>query len=162
MPSFDIVCSAEPQEIRNGVDIAKREVTTRFDLKDSGTEIEIQDGKGIQIDADNEFFVRTVTDIVIGKLVKRGVDPLFFEAKPIEMSPSGKAKRLLEQKEGIPRDVAKEIIQAIKDTKIKVQTAIQGDEIRVSGKKKDDLQAAIQALKQASFDRPLSFSNFRE
>ncbi|RMF19543.1 MAG: YajQ family cyclic di-GMP-binding protein [Candidatus Dadabacteria bacterium] len=162
MPSFDIVAEPDVQEIRNAVEQARKEVRQRYDLKDSGAEIEFENDQMIRIDADNDFFVRQITDVLIGKLARRNIDPLFFEQGEIIVSPSGKARRELTLKKGIPQELGKQIVKKIKETKLKVQPAIRGDEVRVSGKKRDDLQQVIAMLKEAEFDRPLQFTNFRD
>jgi len=163
MPSFDIVVKADAQELRNAIDQAQREVTTRYDLKDTGTLITQDDAAdAVTIESSNEFYVETASDILTSKLIKRGVDPLFLDPQKIEVTPNGRAKRVFGLKNGIPQDLAKQIVKRIKEMKVKAQPAIRGDEIRISGKKRDELQAVIQELKSAEFDRPLSFSNFRD
>lgn len=166
MPSFDIVCEPDLQEIRNAVDQAKREVVTRYDLKDAGAEIEqIEDaraGEGIRIVARDEYAVEAITDLLIGKLVKRGVDPRFFEKPDVEAAGGGKARRMMKLRKGIPQALAKDVVKRIKDAKLKVQAAIRGEELRVTGKSKDELQEAIRFVKGLDLERPLTFTNFRD
>lgn len=162
MPSFDITCEPDMQEIRNAVDQAQREVSTRFDLKGTQSKIEFTDTGGIEISADGDYYVETITDILISKLIRRGVDPRYFERPDVEVAPGGRAKRMMAIKKGLPAEEAKKIVKFIKELPVKVQPAIQGDHVRVSGKKRDDLQEVIAALKRADFDRPLSYGNFRD
>ncbi len=166
MPSFDIVCTPDIQEIRNAVDQAKREAGNRYDFKGTDTEIELtgddSSPDGVTITSSDEFYVDSAIDIVIGKLVKRSVDPKFFERQAVQQVGGGRARLLYALKSGLPQDIAKQIVKDIKGTKVKVQPAIRGDEVRVSGKKRDDLQAIIQELKQKDYDRPLMFTNFRD
>jgi uncharacterized protein YajQ (UPF0234 family) len=166
MPSFDVVCEPDIQEIRNAVDQTKREVVTRYDLKDAGAEIEhIEDakaGEGIRITARDEHAVEAVTDVLIGKLVKRSVDPRFFEKEDVEAAGGGRARRMMKLRKGITQELAKDVVRQIKDAKMKVQPQIRGDELRITGKSKDELQDAIRFIKGLDLDRPLSFSNFRD
>lgn len=166
MPSFDVVSQPDLQEIRNAVDQAAREVATRFDLKDAGAEIEFVEEKnvpqGIRIVSKNEYTTESVTDVVIGKLVKRSVDPRFFEREPVETAGGGRGRRLLRLRQGIEQALAKDIVKLIKDEKLKVQAQIRGDELRVTGKSRDDLQAVIRLLKGKNFDQPLNFVNMRD
>ncbi len=160
MPSFDVVSKVDLQEVRNAVDQATRELGTRFDFRGVDAGFELLDEK-IQLHAQEEFQLGQMLDILHDKLVRRGVDVRALDAQSIEAS--GKLKRqAFALKQGIDRDTAKKIVKLIKDAKLKVQSQIQGDQVRVTGKKRDDLQQAIAALKAAELDLPLEFDNFRD
>ena len=160
MPSFDIVSEVDVQEVRNGVDQAARELGTRFDFKGVESGIEYKDGE-ILLFAEEEFQVAQLLDILKAKLLKRQVDVRALDAKDIEAS--GKQKRQkFGLKEGIDRDNAKKIVKLIKDAKLKVQTQIQGEQLRVTGKKRDDLQGVMAMLKESKIELPLDFNNFRD
>lgn len=160
MPSFDIVSETDQQEVVNAVDQANREVSTRFDFKDTNARLEFKDGK-ITMIAPNDFQVQQVDQVLRGKLAKRNVDMRSFTYKDIA-SNNNEAKQIIEVKQGIDQDNAKKIIKMIKDQKMKVQTSIQGDQIRVTGKKRDDLQEVIGMLKEADTSLALQFVNFRD
>lgn len=160
MPSFDVVSEVDIQEVRNAVDQAVRELGTRFDFKgvDAGFELT---GERIQLHAQEEFQLGQMLDILRDKLTRRSVDVRALE--PGDVEASGKQKRQsFGLKQGIDRDTARKIVKLVKDAKLKVQTQIQGDQVRVTGKKRDDLQQAIAALKAAELELPLDFSNFRD
>ncbi|MDH3644698.1 MAG: YajQ family cyclic di-GMP-binding protein [Gammaproteobacteria bacterium] len=160
MPSFDVVSEVDMQEVRNAVDQASRELGTRFDFKnvESGVELE---GERIQLFAEEEFQLGQMLDILRDKLNRRGIDARVLD--PGDVEASGKQKRQsFGLKHGIDRDTAKRLVKLVKDTKLKVQSQIQGDQIRVTGKKRDDLQKAMAELKEADLDVPLSFDNFRD
>lgn len=160
MPSFDIVSNIDNHEITNAVDQANREVTTRFDFKDTNAHLELNKDK-ITIVAPNEFQLKQVDEILRNKLAKRQVDIRALDYK--EMTSSlNEAKQTIEVKQGIDMDNAKKIVKLIKDTQVKVQAAIQGDQIRVTGKKRDDLQSIISTLRGAKVAIPLQFINFRD
>lgn len=166
MPSFDAVLEPDLVELRNAVEQAGKEIATRFDFKGSSARIEnTEAGKSRQLDlyGDSEFQLDQVRDIVLAKLAKRGVDPRFLDlsAKPDKLG-GDKLRQRVAVKSGIDADTAKKIVQTIKHGKLKVQAAIQGDTVRVSGAKRDDLQAAIALLRKAVVDLPLAFSNFRD
>ena len=167
MPSFDTVLEPNLVELRNAVDQAGKEIGTRFDFKGSSARIELTE-KGskereLTLHADTDFQIAQVTDILVGKLSKRGVDVRFldFSAK-IEKAGGDKVRQPVAVKNGIDSENAKKIQTAVKQSKLKVQAQIQGDVVRVSGAKRDDLQAAIALLKQSVTDLPLSFTNFRD
>lgn len=160
MPSFDIVSNIDQHEIANAVDQANREVTTRFDFKDTNARLELAKDK-ITIIAPNEFQLKQVDEILRNKLAKRQVDIRYLEYKDKSIS-LNEAKQTIEVKQGIDVDNAKKIVKLIKDTQVKVQSAIQGNQIRVTGKKKDDLQAIIGTLRAAKVAIPLQFINFRD
>jgi uncharacterized protein YajQ (UPF0234 family) len=160
MPSFDVVSEVDIQEVRNAVDQAVRELGTRFDFRgvDAGFELA---GERIQLHAEEEFQLGQMLDILRDKFTRRGVDVRALEAGDIEAS--GKQKRQsFGLKQGIDKDSAKKIVRLIKDSKLKVQSQVQGDQVRVTGKKRDDLQQVIAVLKEAELDMPLEFNNFRD
>ncbi|MCK6400589.1 MAG: YajQ family cyclic di-GMP-binding protein [Sphaerotilus natans subsp. sulfidivorans] len=162
MPSFDTVLEPDLVEVRNAIDQSNKEIGTRFDFKGSDAKVELKD-KEITLFADNDLQLKNVTDIVLGKMAKRGVDVRFLDtsAKPEKMS-HDKLKQKVTVKAGIESDLAKKIQKAIKDSKMKVQASIQGDTVRVTGAKRDDLQAAMALLKKTVTEAPLSFNNFRD
>jgi uncharacterized protein YajQ (UPF0234 family) len=166
MPSFDTVIEPNLVELRNAVDQTNKEIGTRFDFKGSSAKIELTEkGKEreIVLHADSDFQIAQVTDILLAKLAKRGVDVRFLDlTAKIEKAGGDKVRQPVTVKTGIDADHAKKIQTLIKQSKLKVQAQIQGDVVRVSGNKRDDLQAAIRQLKQAVTDLPLTFTNFRE
>ncbi|AKF03684.1 YajQ family cyclic di-GMP-binding protein [Sandaracinus amylolyticus] len=160
MPSFDVVSKLEHHEVDNAVDQAKREIATRFDFKDTGTEIE-KNQDGIAIRSSSEGRVEGALKVLEDKMVKRKVSLKSLD--PQKPQQSGQTwRQLIKLKEGVDMDRAKQIVKAIKDSKMKVQAAIQGDLVRISGKKRDDLQEAIAFLKGQDFGLPLQYVNFRE
>lgn len=161
MPSFDIVSEVNMQEVQNAVDQAMREITTRFDFKGSKSKI-TQDKDGLHLLSDDEFKMKSVVDVLKSKLIKRGVDLKSVEFGKIEPGPDGLTKCLAKIIAGIPQEKAKEIVKVVKDSQIKVQASIQGEQVRITGKKKDDLQQVIQLLRTANFPLPLQFKNFRD
>ena len=161
MPSFDIVSEVDQQEVRNAVDQTNREVGNRFDFKGSDARVE-QNEYQLTVFADAEFQVNQVRDILAQKLVKRGIDIACIEEKPVEAVGGNKSKQELTVRTGLESDLAKKIVKIIKGSKMKVQAQIQGEEVRVTGKKRDDLQAAIQLIKGEIADFPLQFKNFRD
>ena len=160
MPSFDVVSTVDMHEVTNAVDQANREVTNRFDFKGTDSRYERQEST-ITMFAPSEFQLKQMLDVLTGKLAKRKVDLACLDvAAPQE---SGKqARQTVTVREGIDGALAKKIVKRIKEEKLKVQAAIQGDKIRVSGKKKDDLQQTIALLKEADWDMPLQFENYRD
>jgi len=159
MPSFDVVSELDKHELTNAVDNAVKEVERRFDLRGKCS-IEGK-GKELTITAEAEFMLEQVLDIVRGILVKRKIDVQCMEVK--EPYASGKVmKQEVVFREGIDKELAKKIVAHIKDAKLKVQAAIQGEQVRVTGKKRDDLQEVIASLRAQSFDMPLQFTNFRD
>jgi uncharacterized protein YajQ (UPF0234 family) len=166
MPSFDVVLEPDLVELRNAVDQSNKEIGTRFDFKGSSAHIEsVETGKKreLQLLADSDFQINQVRDILLAKLSKRGVDVRFldFTAK-IEKMGGDKVRLTVEVKQGVDADTAKKVVAALKQSKIKVQGSIQGDSVRVSGGKRDDLQAAIALLRKDVNELPLSFNNFRD
>src|SRR6478735_7098423 len=161
MPSFDIVSEVDKQEIDNAINQARKELTTRFDLKDAKTEILPEPDKIILV-ADDVAHLKALREIVIGKLSKRGVDLRNIEQEESSISSVGHARQELKIKQGLEGNKAKEIIQAIKSQGFKVQIQLQDRQIRVTGKKKDDLQAVIQFMRGRDFEVATNFKNFRD
>lgn len=160
MPTFDVVSKLDRHEVDNAVDQAKREITTRFDFKDTGTEIERTE-EGISIKSTSEGRIEGAYKVLEDKMVKRKVSLKSLD--PQKPQPSGQTwRQLVKLKEGVDIDRAKQIVKAIKDSKIKVQASIQGDLVRVSGKKRDELQETIALLRGQDFGLPLQFINFRD
>ena len=160
MASFDVVSEVEVQEVRNAVDQAARELGTRFDFRgvDAGFNFE---GEEVLVWAEEEFQVHQLTDILKDKLAKRKVDVGALDAQDLEAS--GKQKRLkFRLRQGIDRDVSRQITKLVKDSRFKVQAQVQGDKVRVTGKKRDDLQSVMGSLRDADIDTPLQFNNFRD
>jgi cyclic-di-GMP-binding protein len=161
MPSFDIVCEANMVEVRNAIDQTNKELSTRFDFKGSDARVEQAD-KVLTAYADDEFKLGQLRDVLLSKAAKRNLDVRFLDYGKIEKIGGDKVKQQITIRHGVPSDAAKKIVKLLKDSKMKVQSAIQGDAVRVSGAKKDDLQSAIQLVKKEVPDLPLSFSNFRD
>jgi hypothetical protein len=160
MPSLDVVSEVDLQEVRNAVDQASRELGTRFDFRGVDAGFEFADDS-IRIAAQEEFQLAQMLDILKDKLIRRGVDVRVLDAGNVEAS--GKQKRqAFGLKQGIDRDTAKRIVKLIKDSKLKVQAQVQGDQVRVTGKKRDDLQSVMSALKESELEIPLNFTNFRD
>jgi uncharacterized protein YajQ (UPF0234 family) len=162
MPSFDTVLEPNLVEVRNAVDQTAKEIGTRFDFKGSSARVELGDEE-ITVWADSDFQIGQVKDILIAKLTKRSVDARFIDGSAkIEKIGGDKVKQVLGVKSGIDTESAKKIQNAIKQSKLKVQAAIQGDAVRVTGAKRDDLQAAMALIRQTVPEAPLSFNNFRD
>jgi len=159
-PTFDVVSEVNLPEVANAVAQAQKETAQRYDLKGGAAGIEQKD-KELTLTANDEFGLKAVTDILQTKLVKRGVSLKSLDYGTIEPATKGTVRQVVTIRQGIASEKAKEIVKAIKDSKLKVQVAIQGEQLRVSGKKKDDLQAAIALLRGADFGIPLQFTNFR-
>ena len=160
MPSFDIVSEVDTHELTNAVDQANRELSTRFDFK--GVEATfVLDDKVISQSAPSEFQLQQMTDILRARLIARKIDARCLEFGDIETNLAG-ARQKVTVKQGIERELAKKLQGAIKDAKLKVDSQINGDKLRVNGKKRDDLQAAIALLRATEFERPLQFDNFRD
>ena len=162
MPTFDIVSEVEKEEVKNAVEQTNKEVSTRFDFKGSNVRIEQVELK-LTVWADNEFQLDQAQDILNGKLTKRGVDIKCLEiSDKVEKVSGNKVKRSCEVKVGVEIELAKKIVKHIKDSKMKVQASIQGESVRVTGTKRDDLQAAMAMLRKDVPDMPLEFNNFRD
>ena len=161
--SFDIVSEYDKQELVNAVDQVKRELTTRFDLKNSNSTVELEQDKEITITTNDEMKLKNILDILQSKLVKRNLSIKILDQKPVENALGGNVRQVFALKKGLTQELAKKIVADIKGTKLKVQASIQGEQVRVTGKDKDDLQAVIQTLRQNadSYDVPLQFTNYR-
>jgi len=160
MPSFDVVSEVDLQEVRNAVDQANREVGTRFDFKGVNASFELA-GSSIQLMAERDFQLKQMMDILRQKLVKREVDVASMDIKD-PLTSLNAARQEVAIKQGIDTDTAKRMVKTLKAGKLKVQTQIQGEQLRVTGKKRDDLQQAIAQLREADWGLPLKFSNFRD
>ncbi len=160
MPSFDIVSEANMHELTNAIDQANREVTNRFDFKGTDSKYEFSENI-ITMHSQSDFQLKQMLDILLSKMSKRNVDLKFIEKGLVQESGKG-ARQELSVKNGIETDMAKKIVKMIKDKKMKVQASIQGEQVRVSGKKRDDLQQVISFLKQADLNIPLQFTNYRD
>lgn len=158
--SFDIVSEVNEQEVDNAVNQAAKEILTRFDFKGSKSDIKF-DGKVINLISDDEFKLASLVDVLKTKCVKRDISLKSLKFGKIESASGGTVRQVVDLQQGIEQDVSKQITKLIKDSKIKVQVTIQGDQVRVSGKDRDDLQAVIQLLKGEEFPIPLQFSNYR-
>ncbi|MEY2735544.1 MAG: hypothetical protein RL087_1488 [Pseudomonadota bacterium] len=161
MPSFDTVCEPNLVEVKNAVDNAAKEIGTRFDFKGTSAAIDIKD-KEITLFGDADFQLQQVEDILRSKLAKRNVDVRFLDVGSVQKIGGDKVKQVVKVRSGIESEAAKKIQKLIKDSKIKVQAAIQGDAVRVSGAKRDDLQTAMALIRKEMSDLPLSFNNFRD
>ncbi|HJV06025.1 MAG TPA: YajQ family cyclic di-GMP-binding protein [Chromobacteriaceae bacterium] len=161
MPSFDIVSEVNKVEVRNAMDQANKEVSTRYDFKGSDARIEVAD-KVLTLFADAEFQLEQVKDILINKLSKRGVDIRCLDYAKLEPVSGNKVKQAITVREGVETDLAKKIVRLIKDSKLKVQASIQGEAVRVSGAKRDVLQECIALMRKEITDFPLQFNNFRD
>lgn len=160
MPSFDVVSDFDAHEARNGIDQANREVTTRFDFKGTGSKFELED-QVILLTSQSDFQLQQMREILKQKLAKRGVDVGCLDEQEPEFSGS-EARQKIVLRRGIETDLARKLVKTIKGAKLKVQAAIQGDKLRVTGKKRDDLQAVIQLLKDTDVNLPLQYDNFRD
>ena len=161
MPSFDATLEADLNEVRNAVEQSMKEITTRFDFKGSFAKVE-QANRELTAYADSEFQLGQVRDVLLSKAAKRNVDVRFLEPAEIQKIGGDRVKQLIAVRHGIAGDDAKRIVRIIKDSKMKVQASIQGDAVRVTGTKRDDLQAVINLLKKEVTDLPLGFGNFRD
>jgi len=161
MPSFDTVCEANLVEVKNAVENAAKEIATRFDFKGTSAAIELKD-KEITMFGDADFQLTQVEDILRNKLTKREVDVRFLDRGDVQKIGGDKVKQVIKVRNGIESEAAKKIQRLIKDSKLKVQAAIQGESIRVTGVKRDDLQAAMALIRKDMTDLPLSFNNFRD
>ena len=163
MPSFDVVSRVDMQEMDNAVNQVKKEITTRFDFRGSKTEIEL-DRKEAKVNllTEDDMKLRAIKDMLIAKVVRRSIDAEALDFGTPEKAGGDMLKQMVTIVNGIDIDTARKVVKTVKDTKIKVQAAIQGEEVRITGKKRDDLQDAINALKEADFGMPLQYVNFRE
>lgn len=161
--SFDVVSEFDKQELVNAVDQVKRDLLSRFDLKNSNSSIELEADKMIIITTADEMKLRNIYDILQTKLVKRGLSIKILDAQTIENALGGNVRQIFNLRKGLTQELAKKIVADIKDSKLKVQASIQGEQVRVSGKSKDDLQEVIQLLRknEDKYDYPLQFTNYR-
>lgn len=161
--SFDIVSEFDRQELLNAVDQVKRDLQSRFDLKNSNSDIELDSDKSITITTSDDMKLRNIYDILQTKLVKRGLSIKILDAQTVENALGGNVRQVYNLKKGLTQELAKKIVADIKDSKLKVQAAIQGDQVRVTGKSKDDLQEVIKLLRsnEEKYDYPLQFTNYR-
>ncbi|VVE25296.1 nucleotide-binding protein [Pandoraea pneumonica] len=161
MPSFDVVSEANMVEVKNAIEQANKEISTRFDFKGSDSRVEHKEQE-ITLFADDNFKLEQVTQVLISKMAKRNVDVRFLDYGKVEKISGDKVKQVVKVKKGVEGDLAKKIVRLIKDSKMKVQASIQGDSVRIAGAKRDDLQNAIALLRKDVTDTPLDFNNFRD
>ena len=161
MPSFDVVCEADMVEVKNAVEQSNKEIITRFDFKGSSAKVEQKEAE-ITIYGDADFQLSQVRELLVLKMAKRKVDVRFLDEGKVEKIGGDKVKQVIKVKNGIETEDAKKITRAIKDSKLKVQGSIQGESVRVTGAKRDDLQAAMAMLRKDVPDLPLEFNNFRD
>ncbi len=161
MPSFDVVSRLDHQEIDNAIGNATREITTRYDFKGSNTSIEKKDNS-IVVLTDDEMKAGQINDMLVTHFVRRKVDPLSLKKKELEKAGGNKIKQIYDLIEGIDQSICKKLIADVKSSKIKVQVKINGNELRVDGKKKDDLQSVIQLIESSNIGIPIQFINFRD
>ena len=161
--SFDVVSEFDRQELVNAIDQVKRDLTSRFDLKNSNSSIDLEGEKSITITTNDEMKLRNIYDILQSKLVKRGLSIKILDAQQIENALGGNVRQVFNLKKGLTQELAKKIVADIKDSKLKVQASIQGEQVRVSGKSRDDLQTVIQLLRknEEKYDAPVQFTNYR-
>jgi uncharacterized protein YajQ (UPF0234 family) len=160
MPSFDVVSEVNHHELTNAVDQMNREITNRYDFKGSNARVELKE-QVLNVEAENEFQIKQMHDIIYKKLAARSIDTSCLKQGKIEER-GMRAYQAITVREGVDKDLARKIVKLIKDKKMKVQAAIQGEQVRVTGKKRDDLQSVIEMLKAADIDLPLQFNNFRD
>ncbi|MEA3122058.1 MAG: cyclic-di-GMP-binding protein [Paraburkholderia sp.] len=161
MPSFDVVCEANMVEVKNALEQSNKEISTRFDFKGSDSRVEQKEHE-LTMFADDEFKLGQVKDVLVNKMSKRSVDVRFLDYGKIEKIGGDKVKQVVTVKKGVSGDLAKKIVKLVKDSKIKVQASIQGDAVRITGTKRDDLQSVIAMLRKDVSDTPLDFNNFRD
>jgi cyclic-di-GMP-binding protein len=161
MPSFDTVCEPNLTEVKNAVENTSKEIGTRFDFKGTSAAVELKD-KEITLIGDADFQLQQIDDVLRNKLTKRAVDVRYLDVGDVQKIGGDKVKQVIKIKNGIETEDAKKIARLLKDSKMKVQAAIQGDSVRVTGAKRDDLQAAMALIKSDLADMPLSFNNFRD
>ncbi len=161
MPSFDTVCDANMVDVKHAVENTVKEISTRFDFKGTPAAIELKD-KEITVIGDAEFQLTQIEDVLRAKLSKRNVDVRFLDLGEVQKMGGDKVKRVIKVRSGIETEVAKKIQRHLKDSKLKVQAAIQEEKVRVTGAKRDDLQAAMALIRKEMIDIPLTFDNFRD
>lgn len=160
MASFDVVSEIDEHELGNAVDQANREIGNRFDFKGSDAKIDLSE-EAMTLEADSDFQIQQMQPIILQKLTKRGIDISCLKHGDVQTS-GQRARQVLSIKKGIDKEIASKIVKTVKNSKMKVQAAIQGDQVRITGKKRDDLQSAIALLKGSDFDLPLQYINFRD
>ena len=161
MPSFDTVCEPNMVEVKNAVDTTAKEIATRFDFKGTSAAIELKD-KEITLFGDADFQLTQIDEVLLNKMAKRGVDVRFLDKGDVQKMGGDKVKQVLKVRNGIATEDSKKIQKALKESKLKVQASIQGDAVRVTGAKRDDLQAAMSLLRKDITEVPISFNNFRD
>lgn len=161
MPSFDVVSEVDQHELSNAVDHTQREIGTRFDFKGTSAKAELSEGKIIMLHADSDFQIQQIHPVLYQKLTSRKIDIACLDAGKVENSGKG-VKQAVTVKQGIDKETAKKAVAKIKESKIKVQAQVQGEQLRVNGKKRDDLQAVMALLKEAELGLPMQFQNFRD
>jgi len=161
MPSFDVVSEINKVELNNSLDVANKEISNRFDFKGSDARVEIKELE-LTLYADDDFKLGQVYDVLVGKMTKRGIDTRVLEEGKKEKVSGNKMKEIIKIKNGIAQDLGKKMVKIIKDSKVKVQASIQGETVRVTGAKRDDLQASMELLKKEVNEVPLQFNNFRD
>jgi uncharacterized protein YajQ (UPF0234 family) len=161
MPAFDVVCRVDLQEVDNAIQQTLREVGQRFDFRNTPTELRREEA-ALHLRSADEWKLRALGEILRERLARRQVPLKALEAGPVEPGPAGSAKQRIDLQQGITSDKAREIVKLVKDTKLKVQVAIQGDQLRVSGKKRDELQTVIALLRERDLGIALQFTNFRD
>lgn len=161
MPSFDVVLEANMVEVRNAIEQTNKEISTRFDFRGSDARVEQKD-RELTAFADSEFQLNQLKDVLTGKMTRRKVDVRFMDEGKVEKISGDKVKQVIRIRNGLETDAARKIVRMVKDSKLKVQASIQGDTVRVSGAKRDDLQSAIALLKKEVADLPLEYNNFRD
>ena len=161
--SFNIVSEFDKQELVNAIDQVKRDLNSRFDLKNSNSSIDLEAEKSITITTNDDMKLKNIFDILQSKLIKRGLSIKILDAQPVENALGGNVRQVFNLRKGLSQELAKKIVSDIKDSKLKVQASIQGEQVRVTGKNKDDLQAIIQLLRknEDKYDAPLQFTNYR-
>lgn len=161
MPSFDIVSEVDMHELNNALDQSNREVGTRFDFKGTDASFELSNDSDITLSAEADFQIQQMLEMMRSKMVKRGIDIKSLKEGDVQLV-GQKANMIVTVQQGIEADIARKIVKAVKEAKLKVQTAIQGEKLRVTGKKRDDLQQVMALLKEGSFGVPLQYDNFRD
>ena len=161
MPSFDIVSEVDMHELSNALDQSNRDVGTRFDFKGTDASFELDNDSNIKVSAEADFQIQQMLEILRSKMVKRGIDIKSLEEGDVQLV-GQKANMIVTVQQGIEADIARKIVKAVKQAKLKVQTAIQGEKLRVTGKKRDDLQQVMALLKEGSYGVPLQYDNFRD
>jgi len=161
MPSFDIVSEVDMHELNNALDQSNREVGTRFDFKGIDASFELNNDSDINVSAEADFQIQQMMEMLRSKMVKRGIDIKSLKEGDVQLV-GQKASMIVTVNQGIETDIARKIVKAVKEAKLKVQTAIQGEKLRVTGKKRDDLQQVMALLKDGGFGVPLQYDNFRD